>query len=79
MSPQPPRKPVPKIRKKPDLVRECSDRQMKKPAPGPVGLAKEEQHLSNPDMSEISLDDLRNRLSQFLGVSFDKLEGFFEG
>ncbi|KAI2782022.1 hypothetical protein F4815DRAFT_67819 [Daldinia loculata] len=79
MSPQPPRKPVPKIRKKPDLVRECSDRQMKKPAPGPVRLAKEEQHLSNPDMSEISLDDLRNRLSQLLGVSFDKLEGFFEG
>ncbi|KAI0848315.1 hypothetical protein F5Y00DRAFT_262699 [Daldinia vernicosa] len=78
MFPQPPRKPAPTARKKPDLVREHGDRQTKKPTPnGPVRVA-EEKHLLSPDTSEISLDDLRNRLSQLLGVSFDELERFFE-
>ncbi|KAI1097766.1 hypothetical protein F4804DRAFT_326616 [Jackrogersella minutella] len=50
----------------------------KKTAPSFVRLAKEEQTPLRPDLSEISLDELRNRLSRLLGVSFDELERFFE-
>ncbi|KAI6091354.1 hypothetical protein F4821DRAFT_200353 [Hypoxylon rubiginosum] len=42
-----------------------------------VKLAKDPNVLS-PDRSEISVDELRCRLSQLLGVSFDELEKFFE-
>ncbi|KAI1210877.1 uncharacterized protein F4807DRAFT_41967 [Annulohypoxylon truncatum] len=47
-------------------------------APSFVRLAKDEQTPRSPDRSEISVDELRNRLSQLLGVSFDELERFFE-
>ncbi|KAI0171863.1 hypothetical protein GGR52DRAFT_573017 [Hypoxylon sp. FL1284] len=49
-----------------------------------VRLAKEDMEeqkqsdVRSPDRSEISLDELRCRLSQLLGVSFDELEKFFE-
>ncbi|KAI1461364.1 hypothetical protein F4805DRAFT_279907 [Annulohypoxylon moriforme] len=50
----------------------------KKAAPSFIRLAKDERTPLSPDRSEISLDELRNRLSQLLGVSFDELERFFE-
>ncbi|KAI1769497.1 hypothetical protein GGR53DRAFT_2546 [Hypoxylon sp. FL1150] len=43
-----------------------------------VKVAKEDPDLLSPDKSEISVDELRCRLSQLLGVSFDELEKFFE-
>lgn len=43
-----------------------------------VKLSKVEPDVLSPDRSEISLDELRNRLSRLLGVSFDELEEFFE-
>ncbi|KAI1470731.1 uncharacterized protein F4812DRAFT_456743 [Daldinia caldariorum] len=91
MFPQPPRKPFPKNnnnskKKKPGLVHDHIDIiQMKKQTPGFVRLVKEEQQqqqqqnpLSPDKSSEISLDELRSRLSQLLGVSFDELERFLE-
>ncbi|KAI1481542.1 hypothetical protein F4774DRAFT_407850 [Daldinia eschscholtzii] len=78
MFPQPPRKPILKNKKKPDLVCDYNNVQTKKQAPGFVRLAKEEKNPLSPDKSEISLDELRSRLSQLLGVSFDELERFFE-
>lgn len=50
----------------------------KKTTPSFIRLAKDERTPLSPDRSEISLDELRNRLSQLLGVSFDELERFFE-
>ncbi|KAI0840930.1 hypothetical protein F5Y06DRAFT_233499 [Hypoxylon sp. FL0890] len=50
----------------------------KKTAPSFFRLAKEDTPPMSPDRSEISLDELRNRLSRLLGVSFDELESFFE-
>ncbi|XDG09532.1 hypothetical protein ABKA04_009147 [Annulohypoxylon sp. FPYF3050] len=50
----------------------------KKTTPSFIRLAKDERMPLSPDRSEISLDELRNRLSQLLGVSFDELERFFE-
>ncbi|KAI1806163.1 hypothetical protein F4811DRAFT_169433 [Daldinia bambusicola] len=88
MFPQPPRRSVPKNtrnKKKRGLVHDHIDMmQMKKQTPGLARLAKEEeqQQQLNPlgpeKSSEISLDELRSRLSQLLGVSFDELERFFE-
>ncbi|KAI2469405.1 hypothetical protein F4781DRAFT_222037 [Annulohypoxylon bovei var. microspora] len=75
-------------KKKPAPRREYSDKirggkgsnegSKKKAAPSFVRLAKEEQAPRSPDRAEISVDELRNRLSQLLGVSFDELERFFE-
>ncbi|KAI1409662.1 hypothetical protein F5Y13DRAFT_203315 [Hypoxylon sp. FL1857] len=50
----------------------------KKRAPSFVRLAKEDTPPMSPDRSEISLDELRTRLSRLLGVSFDELERFFD-
>lgn len=55
-----------------------SQKQRKKTPPAFVRLSKEDTPPPTPDRSEISLDELRNRLSRLLGVSFDELERFFE-
>ncbi|KAI1377786.1 hypothetical protein F4677DRAFT_47570 [Hypoxylon crocopeplum] len=49
-----------------------------KPPPPIIRIAKAEPQVLRPDKPEISLDELRNRLSRLLGVSFDELERFFE-
>ncbi|KAI2624239.1 hypothetical protein GGR54DRAFT_595588 [Hypoxylon sp. NC1633] len=57
------------------------EKEKPKPKPKPPGIvrvAKGEPEVLSPDRSEISLDELRNRLSRLLGVSFDELERFFE-
>ncbi|KAI8963826.1 hypothetical protein F5Y11DRAFT_131076 [Daldinia sp. FL1419] len=77
MFPQPPRKPVPKA-KRPSLIHVCTEKQMNKPAPGLVRLSHDNPNPPSPEKPEISLDELRSRLSQLLGVSFDELERFFE-
>lgn len=76
MFPKPPRQPVVhKLgKKKPDPSRG----KPKKTPPGFIRLAKEEQTPLSPDRSEISLDELRHRLSELLGVSLNELQEFFE-
>ncbi|KAI0888941.1 uncharacterized protein GGS22DRAFT_196718 [Annulohypoxylon maeteangense] len=59
-------------------IRESKGDYKKKTAPSFIRLAKDEQKPLSPDRSEISVDELRNRLSQLLGISFDELERFFE-
>ncbi|KAI1142313.1 hypothetical protein F5Y05DRAFT_221675 [Hypoxylon sp. FL0543] len=54
------------------------EKDKKKAAPNFTRLAKEDPISTSPDRSEISLDELRNRLSRLLGVSFDEMERFFD-
>ncbi|KAI0387698.1 hypothetical protein F5Y04DRAFT_9899 [Hypomontagnella monticulosa] len=78
MFPKPPRQPVIRKlnnKKKPDPA---SGRKPKKTPPGFIRLAKEEQTPLSPDRNEISLDELRHRLSELLGVSLNELQEFFE-
>ncbi|XXG98544.1 hypothetical protein Hte_004869 [Hypoxylon texense] len=85
MFPQPPRgREIGTANTTADTRQEPGEKEKKKKKPQApqtpriVKLAKEDPHLPSPDRSEISLDELRSRLSQLLGVSFDELEEFFE-
>ncbi|KAI1776863.1 hypothetical protein F4818DRAFT_361216 [Hypoxylon cercidicola] len=82
MFPQPPRgRKMDTTEKSVDKQQESGERRKKAQAPQMptfVRLAKGEPDVLSPVRSEISADELRNRLSQLLGVSVDELDKFFE-